>query len=932
MSTNTNVQLIPGDLVLSGDIKTDEVTPTFSVDRQNSRVGIGIDASSISNPYTMYVAGEMYATQLHGDGSQLTGLTDSVWDIAGNDISYADGDVSIGIADANGKRLRVHESGNDVLVADGANLRVGVATGTPQANLHVEGNAYVSSNLDVSNVNFTGNLYQNGTLFEGGGGGVWTETGNDIYYTTGKVGVGTNSPSGTLHIATGTSSGHDITASPTSQWGTLLEPEVYDSGFSMYYNSGNISGVANDSSGNVYVVGSYRSDNAYDLGNGVSLPAATLPAVSTAGYLIKYISSGTPQWANTFIPANSQYTSAESVATDSNGNVYVTGRFKSSVDFGNSITLTGSGQTNAFIVKFNGSGVDQWAKEMSGSSVCYPYGIATDSSGNVYTVGYYNSTTSIDLGNSVILSASNISDAFLVKHNTDGVAQWVINIDTSGTCILWGVTTDSGGNVFVTGQYASNSDVSLAPYVTLPNSSNVTHGFIVKYTSGTTQGTALWVKVINGTATGVGRNVATDSNGNIYLVGQYRSTSSIDLGNSVSLPVTVFSDAFVVKYNTGGTPQWAKSISGTGNDSTYGIATNSNGDVYVVGDYTSTSDIDIGNNLTLSANSSANTQEGFIIIYDTDGTPQSVRIVSGSSARVQLRQIKVDSNNNIYVGGAGLPGTNQITIDDNTTLTRSTNASSMMQDYTGLLIKYVTQGLLPDTALTVVGNAYVSSNLEVSNVNFTGNLYQNGTLFESSPWTTTGDDIYYTTGNIGVGTTNPGANLHVEGNAYVSSNLEVGTANLFVDTVNSRVGVGTTTPSRTLDVHGAARPSGYPFAIGGTLSNRANYVAFTVNPGNNKSSFFKDITFGGSQRPNWLRVHAGGAAASTTAATIQYALYAEFIFVTNGTNFAAQRKVGSSNITISSTGGTNQIRVNINGGANGSYPRAWIEVYSEASV
>ena len=116
MSTNTNVQLIPGDLVLSGDIKTDEVTPTFSVDRQNSRVGIGIDASSISNPYTMYVAGEMYATQLHGDGSQLTGLTDSVWDIAGNDISYADGDVSIGIADANGKRLRVHESGNDVLV------------------------------------------------------------------------------------------------------------------------------------------------------------------------------------------------------------------------------------------------------------------------------------------------------------------------------------------------------------------------------------------------------------------------------------------------------------------------------------------------------------------------------------------------------------------------------------------------------------------------------------------------------------------------------------------------------------------------------------------------------------------------------------------------------------------------------------------------
>jgi len=42
---------------------------------------------------------------------------------------------------------------------------------------------------------------------------------------------------------------------------------------------------------------------------------------------------------------------------------------------------------------------------------------------------------------------------------------------------------------------------------------------------------------------------------------------------------------------------------------------------------------------------------------------------------------------------------------------------------------------------------------------------------------------------------------------------------------NGNVGIGTSSPSRTLDVHGAARPSGYPFAIGGTETNRARYVA-----------------------------------------------------------------------------------------------------------
>jgi len=55
---------------------------------------------------------------------------------------------------------------------------------------------------------------------------------------------------------------------------------------------------------------------------------------------------------------------------------------------------------------------------------------------------------------------------------------------------------------------------------------------------------------------------------------------------------------------------------------------------------------------------------------------------------------------------------------------------------------------------------------------------------------------------VGVDVNGPTSNLHVVGNAYVTSNLEVGTANLFVDTVNSRVGVGTTDPSNRLHVVG----------------------------------------------------------------------------------------------------------------------------------
>src|SRR5210317_1894409 len=117
----------------------------------------------------------------------------------------------------------------------------------------------------------------------------------------------------------------------------------------------------------------------------------------------------------------------------------------------------------------------------------------------------------------------------------------------------------------------------------------------------------------------------------------------------------------------------------------------------------------------------------------------------------------------------------------------------------------------PEANLHVVGNVYVSSNLEVgasalyvdtvsatSNVgvgtsapeysldvvgdlNFSGDLYKGKALFVSTPWTIeeSPDALSYENGNVGIGDANPAANLHVTGNVYVSSNLNVD-ANVFI--------------------------------------------------------------------------------------------------------------------------------------------------------
>ena len=91
MSTPTSVQIIPGNLVLSGNVDTNDTYNTFCIDRANGRVGIGQGLTSLvtdsNDSNVLQISGEVTATRFHGDGSQLTGLTDSKWLENDNDIN-----------------------------------------------------------------------------------------------------------------------------------------------------------------------------------------------------------------------------------------------------------------------------------------------------------------------------------------------------------------------------------------------------------------------------------------------------------------------------------------------------------------------------------------------------------------------------------------------------------------------------------------------------------------------------------------------------------------------------------------------------------------------------------------------------------------------------------------------------------------------------
>ena len=410
-----------------------------------------------------------------------------------------------------------------------------------------------------------------------------------------------------------------------SREGKIGLKAIWAKGIGGAYNDG-INSVAETSEGG-YIVGGYFDSSSITLDNGKVLTNDG----EHDGMVIKYSQDGEVEWVQGI--GGTKYDEITSVAECSDGGYIVGGSFHSnSIDLGNGINLTNKSSSTSYsdgmIIKYSHDGEVEWTQGIGGLYSDYISSVAECSDGG-YIVGGSFHSNSIDLGNGISLTNKGNDDGMVIKYSQDWEVEWAKGIGETEIDFIKSIAETKDGGYIVGGYFKSNS-IDLGNGISLTNknsSASYYDGMVIKYSS---EGEAEWAKVIGGTDDDRIISV-TECNDGSYIVGGYFDSSSIDLGNGVSLTNNGKYDGMIIKYSNTGEIKWAQGIGGTDGDYIYSVAESSDGG-YIVGGCFYSNNIDLGSEVILKNYSIWNDPAGMIIKYSDSGKVECSKVIQGNDS------------------------------------------------------------------------------------------------------------------------------------------------------------------------------------------------------------------------------------------------------------------------------------------------------------
>ena len=425
-----------------------------------------------------------------------------------------------------------------------------------------------------------------------------------------------------------------------------------------------------------YIVGGLFSGS-INFGNGVTLVNNAMYNTSI-GMIIKYKANGEAEWAKV---VDNQIRMLEE---DTDESYIISGNFfSSSLDLGNGVTLSnnnylGSGMF-AKLSKVELANINVAdAKVIGGDDNDYINSVEQTADGG-YIVGGYFYSSSLDLGNGVVLNNKGNNDGIIIKYNKEGKVEWTKVIGESGYDYISSIKQTADGG-YIAGGYFKSSSIDLGNGVTLKDDDSSGNGMLIKYNK---EGEAEWANAIDGNSIN-SISLATETADGGYIVGGSFKSSSIDLGNGVTLiknsKNTSVENAMLIKYSAKGEAEWAQTIGGKDNDSINSVEQTADGG-YIVGGNFKSSSIDLGSGITL--NKTFDKTCGMLIKYDQEGEIEWAKEI-GANDRSYIYSVKKTTDGGCVVVGY---------FDDrNLDLGNGVTLSNSGSKNCGMLIKYNAEG------------------------------------------------------------------------------------------------------------------------------------------------------------------------------------------------------------------------------------------------
>jgi len=364
--------------------------------------------------------------------------------------------------------------------------------------------------------------------------------------------------------------------------------------------------------------------------------------------------------------------SPSSMATDVDGNIYVTGSFDDSLIVNNEIFDTYEFEifenNDGFIMKLDKFGELIWFKHIMSNSesgyITYQSAgtVIVDHNKDLIITGSFFSSFKIDgVPESAISSSNGQDDGYILKLSADGDFIWVKRIGGNSGDSVGRVAVDSENNIHVIGSFNSTVDFDPAP-----GNNNVENlvglgapggnfalyndAFLLKLNS---NGEFIWVRHFAGTELITANTIVIDDNDDVIVSGIFFGTCHFVGVNGAFLYAyhEVYYDKYVAKLNKNGEFLWIKEVNATntGGVSVASTFVDADGAIYTTGAVRGTVDLDSGSDdFFLSASYGSDV---YIDKIDSDGNLVWAKSFPGIGWAELGACVWLDVDNDIYISG-----------------------------------------------------------------------------------------------------------------------------------------------------------------------------------------------------------------------------------------------------------------------------------------